>query len=227
MCAQFGNAVAQILAMKYFKNQHARSGGASYGHERAVADVLKTCGFAERSVKDFKGLAKKHFKLWLDKDDISEVESQLSGLAPGEFVLQPAGSQSFPDIVLRDTNGRLVPIECKSGQTGLCPMWNDSLPKADAIYVLSSGIRDETTVFMGRDVITQATRDILHKAVAAARQVMSESVKDRAVVDLYKRGFVVKVRQQFFQDGGVEFNNYFTHPDRERCESNVLAHAAI
>jgi len=227
MCARFGNAMAQILAMKYFKNQHARSGGASYGHERAVADVLVACGFTERSVKAFQGLAKKHFKLWLDQDDISDVESKLSGLAPCEFVLQPAGSQSFPDIVLRDTNGRLVVIECKSGKEGTCPMWNDSLPKADAIYVLSSGDRDETTVFMGRDVITQATRDILHNAVAAARQVMSESAKDRAAVDLYKRGFVVKVRQQFFQDGGEKFNNYFTHADRERCESNVLAYAAI
>jgi hypothetical protein len=227
MCARFGNAMTQILAMKYFKNQHARSGGANYGHERAVADVLIASGFAERSVEDFNGLAKKHFKSWLDQGDMTAVQSNLVGLAPGEFVLQPAGSQSFPDIVLRDTNGRLLVIECKSGKDGTCPMWNDSLPKADAIYVLSSGIRDETTVFMGRDVITQDTRDILNKAVADARHVMSESAKDRTAMDLYKRGFVVKVRQQFFQEGGEEFSNYFTHSDRERCESNVLAYAAI
>ena len=80
---------------------------------------------------------------------------------------------------------------------------------------------------MGRDVITQDTRDILNKAVADARHVMSESAKDRTAMDLYKRGFVVKVRQQFFQEGGEEFSNYFTHSDRERCESNVLAYAAI
>ena len=40
-------ALTSILAMPYFKNENARSGGAVYGHEDAVATKIKEAGFAE------------------------------------------------------------------------------------------------------------------------------------------------------------------------------------
>jgi len=45
MSQQLHQAVTKILAMPYFKNEQARSGGANYGHEAAVEVFIKEAGF--------------------------------------------------------------------------------------------------------------------------------------------------------------------------------------
>ena len=222
MSKQLHDAMVAVLAMPYFKNQHARSGTTDHGHERAVADVFKAHGFVEHPRDSYPKLKKGTFKKWLDNNNPAEVLSVTKDLPNGTFILQPAGTQSFPDVLLKDTDGRLIPIECKSGQSGLCPMWNDSLPKLDAVYVLASGIMNQTTVFMGRDVISQAEMDLMRKQEIAVSKITDQFNQQMAAIDHFGRGWCQKQRKQHFQGGGFAKTNYFKHQNRRQCEENVL-----
>jgi hypothetical protein len=222
MSEKLHSAITAVLAMPYFKNQHARSGTTDYGHERAVADVLKEHGYNEHKREDYPKLKKGSFKKWLDDHSDTEVLEATAGLPNDCFILQPAGTQSFPDVILKDSDGRLIPIECKSGQNGTCPMWNDNLPKLNAIYVLASGLMNQTTVFMGQDVITQEDLDLMRLQEQAVAKVTAQFNAQMASVDVKSRGWIQKQRKQHFQGGGAAKTNYFTHKDRRQCEENVL-----
>ena len=161
MSQQLHSAMTQVLGMGYWANQNARSGGATNGHEAAVADLIKQHGFTEYPKSQFPKLTKSMLKKWAKSGNDADVRAATQGMAPGGYILQPAGTQGFPDVLVLDfvNEGavpRFIAIECKSGKKGLSPMWNDNLPNPDTIYILSSGRANATTVFMGRDVITPA-----------------------------------------------------------------------
>jgi hypothetical protein len=40
--------------------------------------------------------------------------------------------------------------------------------------------------------------------------------------DIYNRGFDFYLRDMYIQQGGQKYTDYFTHPDRDKCEQNVL-----
>lgn len=218
-------AVTEILAMPYFKNEQARSGGAKYGHEEAVALRVKTAGFIQVDKTLFPGITKSMLKRFAKTNDDTELRKVTQGLALGSYILQPAGSQGFPDILVLDFDNVFVCIECKSGQNGLCPMWNDSLPMPETIYVLSSGLRNETTVFLGKDVIGQDTYDLLDKQEGEVAGIVKKYRTLIEKTDSFNRGWIQKSRKQHFQEGGAEKTNYFTHASRWQCELNVLNRA--
>jgi hypothetical protein len=143
----------------------------------------------------------------------------------GTFILQPAGSQGFPDILVKDFNDRFVAVECKSGQTGLCPMWNDSLPRPLTIYVLASGIQNATTIFMGRDVISPEEQELMDEEERTIAKIVKEYNQRMAAIDKFNRGWLQKSRKQHFQGGGGAKTNYFTHTSRAQCEKNALDYA--
>ena len=62
MSQQLHAAVTEILAMPYFKNEQARSGGATYGHEEAVALRVKSAGFVQVDKTLFPGITKSMLK---------------------------------------------------------------------------------------------------------------------------------------------------------------------
>ena len=211
--------------MPYFKNENARSGGANYGHESAVAEKFRLAEFVEIDRKQFPKLTKTLLKKWASTGNDTDLRKVTESLSVGSYILQPAGTQGFPDILVRDFNDRFVAVECKSGQTGLCPMWNDNLPKMDAIYVLSSGVTNQTTIFLGKDVITQ---EMLASQVAMVKELMTVVNKYREInksLDLFNRGWDIKFRPQNFQNGGADKTNYFTHANRHQCEANALEYA--
>jgi hypothetical protein len=115
-----------------------------------------------------------------------------------------------------------VAIEAKSVGKGTTPMWNDNVPKQDTIYVLSSGKLNETTIFMGRDVIDRAVYDIMAEQEAEIAKVLKRFHKKLTEADVHNRGWIQKSRKQHFQEGGKEKTNYFTHADRLQCEKNAL-----
>lgn len=225
MSTQLHQALTKILAMPYFKNEHARSGGATYGHEEAVAAVVEGSGFNRVDRTLYPKLTKTLLKKWATTRDDTALRAATEGLPVGSYILQPAGTQGFPDVLVKDFNDRFVALECKSGQGGLCPMWNDNLPKMDAIYILSSGITNSTTIFLGRDVITE---QMLASQVQMVKELTAIVEKYRTInraLDLFNRGWDIKFRPQNFQGGGGEKTNYFTHTNRQNCEANALEYA--
>lgn len=225
MSKQLHSAMTQILAMPYFKNEQAKSGGAHFGHEEAVAIRIKAAGFTEIQKSTYPKLTKGLLKKWARSGDDTELRKVTKGMAVGSYILQPAGSQGFPDILVLDFNDRFVAVECKSGQNGLCPMWNDSLPNPDTIYVLSSGKVNQTTLFLGKDVITDAE---IQTQIAFWKEQKLLEAKYRAIIkplDTFNRGWDIKGRPQNFQGGGADKTNYFTHKSRKQCEANALGFA--
>ena len=223
MSIQLYNAGVEILAMGYYKNENARSGDYNPGHEDAIASVLDKHEFKGFTQKDFPKLQRSHLKEWWESNftDDTNLKVVLEDLPAGSYVLQPGGTQSFPDILVRDCCGRFVALECKSGK-GTHPMWNDSTPKPGAAYIMSSGKLNQTTLFMGEDVITEQQQKIIDdglKQLQALAENISSQVK---ALDKYNRGFILSSRKQFFQQGGKEKTNYFTHVGKEQCEKNVL-----
>lgn len=225
MSTQLHTAVTSILAMPYFKNENARSGGATYGHEDAVAIRIKDAGFTEIQKTQYPKVTKGLLKKWATDGNDSALRNATAGMPVGTFITQPAGTQGFPDILVKDFNDRFVAIECKSGQNGLCPMWNDNLPKPNTIYVLASGIMNSTTIFMGRDVITSEEQKLMDEQEAAIAKIVREYNQKMAAIDIHNRGWIQKSRKQHFQGGGNVKTNYFKHARRAECEKNALEFA--
>jgi hypothetical protein len=222
MSQQLHLAMKDVLSMPYFKNEAAKSSGADHGHEAAVAERIKSAGFTEVSRSLFRGLNKNVIKKWIETGNDSELRKITKNLKPGSFILQPSGSQNFPDILILDFDNRFIVIECKSGKDGLCPMWNDNLPKPNAIYVLSSGKLNQTTLFLGHDVISQ---EEYNTQILFWKEQKQLEEKYRAIMkplDKFNRGWDIKGRPQNFQGGGGTKSNYFMHSDRKKCEQNVL-----
>ena len=225
MSKQLHKALTSILAMPYYKNDNARSGTTVAGHEDAVGVKIKEAGFTEVQKSDHPKLTKSILRKWAESGDDSALRKAATTLANGSYIVQPAGSQGFPDILVRDFNDRFVAIECKSGKNGQCPMWNDNTPKPNAIYVLSSGIRNATTLFMGRDVITAEEQTLMDELESKLTVVVKEYTIKLNAIDKFNRGWIQKARKQHFQGGGKEKTNYFTHASRNQCETNALDYA--
>ena len=231
MSTQLHTAISDILAMPYFKNEAHKSGGSNFGHEEAVAEKIRSAGFTEISKSTYPKLTKTNLKKWAETGNDKEIRKATTGLFPqldmpnGSFIVQPAGSQGFPDILVKDYCGRFVAVECKSGKNGECPMWNDNTPKPSTIYVLSSGKQDATTIFMGRDVITPRQQQLMDDLEKKLTEIVKQYKLLVDAEDTFNRGWIQKARKQHFQSGGGEKTNYFTHASREKCEKTALDYA--
>ena len=226
MCEKLKTAGEKILAMGYYKNENARSGDFIPGHEEAIANVLEAEGFQKFTQEDFPNLKRGHLKTWWEGGFGNQLDEVLADQPSGSFILQPGGTQSFPDNLVKDFNGRLVALEAKSGK-GTHPMWNDSTPKPGAAYIMSSGRVDETTMFMGEDVITTEEQDVINKYHLLFEELKQQCAAEMETVNNKNRGWLYSHRRQFFQQGGKDKTNYFTHPDREDCENKVLEFLSI
>ena len=235
LCNKLRTAFEEILKMPYFENERARSGKTINGHEDAVAIRFEEAGLERLKNEDYPRLQKGSMKRWeelnFDSDYLefisdtqykTKANKTFGDMPLGSFIEQPAGSQSFPDFLVRDHNGRFIAIEAKSGRNGENPMWNDSLPKLGAVYILSSGRQNATTLFLGQDVISKAEHDLVRQQEEEIEAVVRKYNKLMEDVDVNKRGWIQKSRKQHFQGGGKAKTNYFTHQDRQRCEQNVL-----
>ena len=225
MSTQLHAAISSILAMPYFKNDHARSGSNVHGHEDAVAEKIKNSGFAEEQKTSYPKLSKSILRKWAESGKTDDLETILALMPAGSYIVQPAGSQGFPDILVKDFGGRYVAVECKSGKNGLCPMWNDNTPKPIAIYVLSSGAENATTIFMGKDVITPEEQALMDELEQKLAKVVTTYTNKLKAIDKFNRGWIQKSRKQHFQGGGGAKTNYFTHTSRQQCEKNALNYA--
>jgi hypothetical protein len=214
-------AIESVLAMGYFKNENARSSKAVYGHEDAIAEKIKLAGFAEELKEKYPKISKSMLKEWASFGDDTKLRAATVNMPAGTYILQPAGSQGFPDILVKDFSDRFVAIECKSSKL-MTPMWNDNLPKPNAIYIFASKSLNKTTLFLGKDVINEDTVKLQSQLMQEMEMVVKKYAIKSKDVDNYKRGWHLRFRPQNFQQGGSEMTNYFTHASRESCENNVL-----
>jgi hypothetical protein len=239
MSKQLHAAISTCLKITDTKNEHSHSGEREDTHEDAISNILNQSGFTERiqitvsvnrngkpkKVRVFKDLSRGSIKKALQSNDPQvELAKLVPNMDKGSYIRQPGGSQSFPDFLVRDFDGRIVLIEAKSGN-GVCPTWNGGLPKKDAIYIFTSIGKKETTIFLGQDVISEVKEKLLtdfHDKLQAESKRLKEQLES---MDIYDRGFDHYVRSKFGQGGGDSKVNYFNHKDRTKCEKNTLKFA--
>jgi hypothetical protein len=236
MSKQLHIVISNCLKLTGIKNEHSRSGDREDIHEYAISDILDQAGFTKviqqsmgqtrngtpKKLLKFKDLKTSSIKKALQSNDPQAALLKLvPDLAPGSYICQPCSGQHFPDFLVRDFDGRIILIEAKSGN-GVCPTWNDNLPKKDAIYIFTSTGKEDSTIFLGQDVLPLEVGKLLTefhaKQQAEADQFNSELEK----LDITRRGFERYVRPKFIQGGGDDKVNYFKHTDRAKCEKNAL-----
>ena len=241
MSKQLHSAMRSILKMPYFKNDAARSGSTDNGHEESIAARLVAAGFTRMSKNQVPALTKEVAGEWIasgfepmtfllertgrELKRNPERTKRFKSMPKGSFICQPGGSHSFPDTIIRDFDGRFIAIEAKSSENATSPMWNDSLPRAGAIYIWSTLKSNRTTFAMGQDLIDDEItmlRKEINEKVAKLREEYSSMVE---LADRKKRGYKLSFRPQNFQEGGGNISDWIAHPDCKQCEINVLEFA--
>ena len=230
MSKQLRASLEHILAMPYYKNEAARSGTVVHGHEEALSDLLTSHGF--NRVSDFKTNSYLG-QAYLESNGQVWISKNYPNLKPGSFITQPSGSNNFPDFLLQDFDGRYLLLEAKSGN-GTSIAWNDNLPKPNVIYIFSSAKPNQTTIFLGQDVLDvrqETIIDVLRKNIdTLVRKANSELME----ADTKNRGWNFYPRPKFQQLQGrqngksmlkIERVDYFKHANRIACEQRALEFA--
>lgn len=222
MSEQLYTAISKILEMPYYKNDHSGGGTAVHSHEDAVGMRISDAGFVRLEKHLFPKLTSGILKRYAEDGNPYPLDMALTEMKSGAFIVQPGGSQHFPDILVKDFDGRFILIECKSTSDSTYPVWNDNVPRKNAIYVYSSKKTNETTVFQGKDVISQLVYDLMSQHQAELREIDQKYKKMYQEADVFGRGWQKRVRPQNMQLGGRNITNWFDHHNRKQCEENVL-----
>lgn len=222
MSKQLKSSFEQILKMGYVKNEHATSKQSIHGHENAIECILVKNEFNPVSKDLYQRATKKVIKDWAETGNTDDIVKLFDKMPNGTYISQLLGTQSFPDIFLKDFDGRYFSIECKSVK-GTTPMWNDNIPTQNGIYIISSGKLDETTVCLGKDIINIEMTKFRNEITEKLQVIIKEAEAKMKELDTHSRGWHLTFRQQSFQYGKKEqMSNYFIHKDRKKCEQNVL-----
>jgi hypothetical protein len=155
----------------------------------------------------------------LRRHGFQKVESR-SDLRNGTFAYQPYGNNKNPDFLVQ-YKGKQYNIECKTSK-GATPVYNGGLPKPDYIYIFSSQKYNETTIYYGRDILSDNTRKEFSNLVADLRKTLDRYKKKIVDSDRHVRGFSFYIRNMYTQAGTSDKTDYFYHADRQKCEARVL-----
>lgn len=183
-------------------------------HETAIEGILNLNGI----------------KSWNTAIDINTTmvwswikDPESAHVMPGmTYMKHPCGSQSSPDFLVKLEEGVLFGLECKSSKTTTCPMFNSGGVKEQLIYIYCSKVTNETTLFKGGDILTEAQKNVIDELIIKQKELEKEYNSKLKRIDVNKRGVYVYSRPMICQEGGNAYTNYFTHQDKENCEKNVL-----
>lgn len=144
------------------------------------------------------------------------------------YVREPFNSQSFPDfLVLNKSN--IIPIELKTSEDTDKPMWNNSIPKQNAIYLFMAYScipeKREVLYFRGCDVITKEASDVLKQRLIQAQEQSKFTKDELSNLDVYNHGWDIYVRANYQQK--VHISNqtntsFVNHPNKETNKRRVL-----
>lgn len=239
MSKQLLKSFKAILSMPHYANA-ASSGKARYdSHEEALCAVFESNGYkrieqfsmgTNRNGRTVKLLTYPKLKKGAllravaSANKQAELEALCGDMPPGSYIHQPAGSQSFPDFLIRDFSGVFVVVEAKSG-AGAGPVWNDSLPKLGAVYVMSSGKYNASTVFLGEDWISSGELAIFEQLYKDIARLVTKANASLVTLNTHQRGFQYYARNKHQQAGSSQYTDPFQHPMRASCEQHVLTFA--
>jgi hypothetical protein len=200
------NTLTKLLLLPYSNNYMG-------AHEKLIEELLISSGFNKTehvlSKKDF---WEHHLEPnW--KDDIEN----------NSFISQPFGTQSTPDFIIKYKD-ILIPFEAKSSKS-TNPTYNGGLPKQECIYVFTCKKHNSQTLFFGKDIISKEKNDRLIAHHERHRLLDEEFNAIEFDNDIqHKRGFIYYTRAMYDQRSShLDISNdYFTHPQRETCEKNVI-----
>lgn len=239
MTTQLHSSFKSILAMPHYANA-ASSGKRRYdSHEEALCAVFESNGYTpieqfsmgvNRNGRTVKLLTYPKLKKGAllravaSANKQAELELLCGDMPLGTYIHQPAGSQSFPDFLIRDFSGVFVVVEAKSG-AGAGPVWNDSLPKAGAVYVMSSGKHNASTVWLGEDWISTEESAIFEQLYKDIARLVTRANASLVALNTHQRGFQYYARNKHQQAGSQDYTDPFQHPNRAACEAHVLTFA--
>ena len=187
----------QVLQMPHFSNAQGQ-------HEDAIESLLIGYKFKQSNLDAF----------GMTKQQVREATAK-TGVAPLMFIPQPCGSQSFPDFIVSDSNGRVHYIECKSSKSDKI-VWNSGTPKKGAIYVVSSGKYDRQTLVRGDDFWSKQERALMTEAFQKMREIQN---KYHGVL----KGMGSNL-QPYCRPMNNDSNKIYDNPDRERRVQAVFSH---
>jgi hypothetical protein len=158
----------------------------------------------------------------LSCDDIFENKTGLTG-----YIREPFGSQSFPDFLLLEQN-YIFSLELKSSQNTDKPMWNNSLPKQHGIYIFMAHSdqpsRQETLLFLGRDVITAHATNVLKSKMKAVQEASKFTKEELAILDVFNYGWEPYVRANYQQSihNSSTIPSFVNNLNKDRNNRNVI-----
>ena len=203
--------IKDVLEMPYYRNYAACSGKVHNvaNHENAVEDILVNHGLSavERKV------AKAERDAWLagETDDMED----------STYISQPCGTHDSPDFIIKDS-GKLYFVECKSVKKGGTPVYNSGLPKDKYIYVFSSKKYDQTTVYLGRDVVEPGVLKTLKEMEKKIKDLCHQATQELREVVENTHGLGIYARSMFGHYGIKDKTDYFHNSRRRELEQNVL-----
>jgi hypothetical protein len=202
--------------MPYYKNYAAASGNVHNisNHEDAVKDVIKQNGISEFVPESAKN-KKKRTRLWIE-------HPESSGEMPvNTFISQPCGTHESPDFIIKISPVLIIAIECKSS-TKASPLYNSGGVTSNYLYVLSSQKYNQSTIYMGSDIINQEQQLTIEQFIKSIREQEVAVNEQLRKCDTNHRGIVFYGRPMINQTGGKTYCDYFTHENRKTAEENVM-----
>jgi len=161
--------------------------------------------------------------LGLTRDEITSAETfqykHLEGTAG--YIAQPFGSQVAPDFLVVFF-GTLYRLELKATKgDNMLGGLNSHIPKANYIYLFSSGKHKRQTVCLGSDWCNDPTRLRLEEGKAQFRKLAAEINKDLAAIS-GNHGFAMFGRDKVTSSGASPRWSIFGTPKEEEWSGKVL-----
>ena len=208
----FIKAIAEIKSMPYIRNSASASGETITDgkHETAIANILLKHKFV---VYNGEKITKQMLK---DK-------SIHSTLKVGEFIIQPFGTQSSPDFIIKISSKSLILLEAKSSKENH-PQYNSGGIKPHYLYVFTSKKSNQTTIYMGSSIVKKETLDKIKELIEKQRILEKETNILLQETDEYNRGVTYYTRPMIIQSGGKGKTDYFNHKTRKETEANVITY---
>ena len=206
------NIIRDFLKMPYYQNYAACSGKVHNvaKHEDAVEDILIQNGLTEEPRR----MTKVQRNAWLDGESADDLPNNT-------YISQPCGTHNSPDFIIK-LAGQLYFVECKSTRLTASPVYNSGLPTPKYIYVFSSKKHDETTVYLGRDVVEPQVYKMLEEANQKIKEICNGVSAEVRAMSSNGHGVGIYARPMYNHAGTKDKTDYFQNPRRRELEQNVL-----
>jgi len=210
------NFFNDLKTMPYYRNYAAASGAVHNisKHEDAVKDILIKHGF--KQIPKPKKVTNKTIADWI-------TNPSLAAMPVMSFITQPCGPNDNPDFIVKIKNNAVIGLECKSSSKKTNhPMYNSGGLSQNYVYVYSSEATNNTTIYMGKDIVTVEQQQDIDQHILSQRkrdEILNEQLR---LKDKNHRGISYYTRPMIQQSGGAGFTDYFAHANREKSEQSVL-----